>query len=317
MYEIIKQQFDSKKSLSQSKYHHILDQGKYPLYYWDLHPINQNYYHELNPNFVFSLYRPEFFKFGNVCTVKDGYLTFAQFLIDNFADFEKVKTGLFLIHPDLAPLIPPSLSDFFATWNLVQPKRINIQNAKKIIVFGLLNEEYLGNINVIEKKISSLKAAPVETPIEIYLPQRRSAFDTNNRENVFLHESIGIIQETLAGRSVKYLNTSDFNGISDFKNVYVLDLAQDNFIIADSYIDFIISSKGGTTSRIEADKRPADSIFHFDLSLYHEFHVCPLPKTKNVFAELLFYKKKKTGMKDFVKDPGFQSLLINLLRNKA
>jgi hypothetical protein len=157
MYEILKEQFKSGKSLTQSKYYSTVKRELWPKFFWDLYPLAQEYYHELNPYFLFNLYRPEFFKFTPVITVRDGYVPFANFLLNNFQNFSKLDSNVFLIHPELAPIIPEPLKKHFGAWNIVQKKQLTLQTAKKVIIFGFVCDQYLGEADDFMMCFSALK----------------------------------------------------------------------------------------------------------------------------------------------------------------
>src|SRR5665647_1097106 len=113
MYENIEQQLKSGKSLTQSRYYSHVKREFWPKFFWEMYPLAQEYYHELNPYFCFHFYRPELIRFSKTVTVRDGYVTFAQFMLKHFSTLDELGTH-FIIHPSLAPLIPPNLTEHFS-----------------------------------------------------------------------------------------------------------------------------------------------------------------------------------------------------------
>jgi hypothetical protein len=97
MYEILKEQFKSGKALTQNKYQSSIKKENWAKFYWEMYPLNQDYYHEFNPVFLFNLYKEDFFKFTPVLTVRDGYVPFATFIMNNFMTFSRYSSNLFLI----------------------------------------------------------------------------------------------------------------------------------------------------------------------------------------------------------------------------
>ncbi len=120
MYELIENQFKSGKALTQGKYYSIIKRDLWPKFYWDMYPLAQEYYHELNPYFLFNIFTPELYKFAKVFTVRDGYLNFADYMLKHVSTFNKLGVGCFLIHPSLAKLVPAHLTQYFASWQIVQ-----------------------------------------------------------------------------------------------------------------------------------------------------------------------------------------------------
>jgi hypothetical protein len=319
MLENIKAQFERPRTLTQSKYYTLVRRDHWPKFHLDLFPLAQEYYHELNPYFLFNLYRPDLFKFSKVITVRDGYLNFASFLVDNAKTIKNVTSGPLLIHPDLAPLVPPFISDLFATWQIVQKKQIALKDAKKVIIFGLVSNEYLGDLSkdeFLEKirlKLEPLKEIPLTTKIELFLPLRKEIFKGHQTEQVNAYLLMGLIKDILPGRTFEFINTQILEEMN-FKDHYFFDLGIDKFLVSDNYMHYFMQARGATVNNNSFLSPPKDSLFSFDLSVYHEFHVSPLPQVDSIFSELFFYKKMKNQEKHLEYDIHFQSLVMSFLR---
>ena len=314
MLDIIKEQFKDGKALSQSKYYNAVKREHWPKFYWDLYPLAQEYYHELNPYFLFNLYRTDFYKFSKVFTVRDGYVPFANFILNNFSNFSKLEAGQFLVHPDLVPLIPTNIQQQFGCWRIVQKKQTTLEKARKVIIFAFVSEQYLGDVTEIHHRIQDLKKIDKDASIELYLPLRKNVFDTINKETMAIHHLVSALKDVLGDRKLKFLTGDNFFDITDFKNTYVYDLALDNFIVSDNYLHYYVQSRGATVNNGSLTEAPADSIFSLDLSIHHELHVTPLPKVANIFTDLLFYKKQNPAVKDYTFDPVLQNMLRKLLK---
>lgn len=314
MLEIIKQQFESGKTLTQSKYYNYVVRTNWPKFYWDLYPLAQEYYHELNPYFLFNYYRPEFYKFSKVHTARDGYINFANFLLENLSTFSKLKTGPIFIHPDLAPLVPTSLAENFGCWHLVQPKQIKISEAKKVFIFGFVSEEYLGDMDLLAERLKPLKDINPEAKVEVWIPLRKEVFGKNNRESLVVYKLMDSLKDALPGFKLKFLRGDHFFEITDFKDAYLFDLELDKMIVSDSYLHYYVQSRGATVNVLPAIQAPKDSLFNLDLSIHHQIHYTPLPKVDNFFTDLLFYKKKNPSIKDLTLDPVFQNMLRTNLK---
>lgn len=317
MLEIIKNQFESGKTLTQSKYYNYVNRGQWPKFYWDLYPLAQEYYHELNPYFIFNVYKPEFFRFAKCITARDGFVNMASFILDNYSKFRKLQTGPIFIHPDLAPLVPDALKDMFGCWQIVQPKQIKISEAKKVFIFGFVSEEYLGDLDKLSERIQALKDINPNASVELWIPLRKDIFGKNNRESLVIYNVMNHLKDILHGRKIKFLRGEHFFDISDFKQSYVYDLELDKMIVADSYLHYYTQSRGATVNNGSLLAPPADSMFSFDMSLHHQIHYTPLPKVDNsLFTDLLFYKKKNPSVKDLNFDLGFQNMLRTGLKKE-
>lgn len=312
MIDILDTQFKSGRSLTQSKHYSVVKREHWPKFFWDMHPLAQDYYHELNPYFLFNMYRADFFKFAKVMTVRDGAMNFSTFLIDNIQLIPKLGTDLYLIHPSLAPLVPDNIASYFGSWTLSQSKQIKITEAKKIILFGFICEQYLKDPDLLPEKLKVLANIREDVEIELYIPIRKNIFERHSKESIIHYTVFGHILDALKGKKYKILNSEHFFQKTDFKNTYLLDLAHDNFLVSDNYLHYYVISKGGTVSGI-SQTPPKDSIYNLALSLHHELHVTPLPKNKNIFIDLLFYKKRNPNS-ELLYDPIFQSLVRDVLK---
>lgn len=317
MYEILNEQFKSGKALSQNKYQSSIKKENWAKFYWDMYPLNESYYHEFNPVFLFNLYKEDFFKFTPVLTVRDGYLTFATFIMNNFMTFSRYSSNLFLIHEDLAPLVPPNITQYFGVWKRVQKKQTTLTDAKNVILFGFICDQYVGSMDELRERLKFLQTIRKDATLSLYLPIRRNVFEINPRESIATHIVLNMIKDLIPDREVKLLSGENFFDITDFKDTYIYDLAYDNFMVSDNYLHYYVQSRGATINNGSLLEAPKDSVFSFDLSLYHEFHVTPLPKVKSLFTDLLFYKKQNPAVKDYNFDPQMHGLLRDLLRKKV
>lgn len=307
MLEILNAQFAKPRCLTQNKKFSPLRRDRWPNYFWELYPMAQEYYHEFNPFFLFNIYDPGFYEYYKIFTVRDGMITLANFLVNNFNTIPKSGANLFLVHQDFAPLIPPQLAQYFGVWSISRPNPIKISEAKKIVIFAFVCDQYVGKLEEVQKKLSTLKQLRNDVEIEVYLPLRRNLFETNSKESIIHFELLTSIHQALPGKKVRFLKAEDFMEKSEMKNTYVLDLARDHFFVSDNYLHYFVLSRGGTMSNIPS-QAPKESIFDIALSFNHSLHISPLPKVDNLFTELLFYKKQ-SGAKDLIMDQQFQQIV--------
>lgn len=298
MLEKIKNQFEKKNVLLSSKYHHVCKREFYPKYFWEMYPLVEEYYHELNPYFLFNLHDPNIMQnFSDVYLVKDGYWTFANYLLNNLNLLMKSEDKLFLIHRDLTALIPENLRDRFAVWNIVKKKEMNIENIKRILIFAFISDEYLGDLKK-NKKIESLKYLPQGVPVEVLFLNRRNLFEEKNKESFLCLELMNLVRDQLNGRSIKIVKSDDFFKTNDLRGTHFIDLAYDNFLVSDNYVHHFALSLGASMDD-HLEMPPDNSIFSLALSFQHDLHISPLPKNANpeLFSELVFkFKQNRAGM---------------------
>jgi len=308
MLEIIKEQFKSGKTLTQSKFYNYVNRGNWPKFYWDFYPMGQEYYHELNPYFLFKMYRPDIFKFSQVITARDGFLTLSSYLVNNYKDLVKDVPKPILVHKDFAPIVPTTLMDRMGCWEIVQKKQISLKEAKKVIIFGLMSEEYLGNLEELPQRLGPLKDIHPDATVELFLPMRKDIFGKNHKDTMAIYHALNHIKDAIPGRQVKFLRPEDFFEITDFKNSFFYDLNFDKMIIADNYLHYYVQSRGASVNNNSRLSPPKESLFCLDLSIFHELHITPISKVTSIFPELIFFKKTNPGT-DLIFDPNFQQLV--------
>lgn len=311
MLEILNKQFNSKRVLTLNENFGPIKRENWPSFFWDMHPLVQEYYHELNPFFLFNLYTLDYFRYYKMFTVRDGMVTFANFLVNQVANLSKLGTKLYLIDPRLAPLVPSPLKHMFGTWSISRPNPLFPHEAKKIILFSFVSEQYLGNLDEIPTRLSALKNLREDVEIEIYFPMRKNVFEKQSKENVTPYELMHHVYKMFPNKKFKFLTSEHFMEKTSMRDTLVLDLGMDNFYVSDSYVHYFVHSRGGTIHGVNSTP-PKDSVFDLALSFYHNLHVSPLPQVESVFTDLLLYKKQSPGA-DLIMDPAFQALVRSSL----
>ena len=205
-------------------------------------------------------------------------------------------------------MVPPNFQEYFSCWHMVQPKKIPINKAKRVLIFGILAEQYIGSVESVAKKLRPLSALNPDIEIDIYLPQRKEPFEAEGKESVLQHHLIQKIIETIGSRKLNFIMTKDLMEKSVFNGTHLIDLAYDNFTVSDNYIHYHVASRGGIVDSF-LDKAPEDSIFKLNLSLNHEVHITPFPKNvQSIFTELLFMKKTSSAASALF-DPAIHALI--------
>lgn len=305
MYEQIKTQLRSGKALVQQKHQSIIKQNNSPNFVKDFNPVETAYYHELNPYFTFNISEDRYFRFAKTFTVRDGLVNFGAFIL-KYADLIPNFETHFIIHPDLAPMVPAHLKSFFSIWELSQKNEMNICEAKKILIFGIVNDNYIGQLESLKRKLQLLNQISPKTLIEVCLPIRKNPFDLQYRESNLCYEVLNIIKDATQGRQIKIIDTTTMLQKNNFRDSYLIDLAPDKFFISDNFVHYLFASHGG---KVEAmpNMPLQEAYLEIALSPYHCISVAPFPDVASRYSEILRYKEHATS-NDPVTDPLFQTL---------
>lgn len=305
MLDIINSQLKNPKTLVKSFFYQSYNSAEAHQITSDLYPLCNNYYHELNPAFLFQLNRPEFLEYSPLITVRDGSASFATFILRNFQLLPKIKTH-FAIHEDLAPLVPANLKDQFSCWR-ISKKNQEISKAKKVLIFGILSQQALPSPEVLVKKLSALKDMSPTCEIEVHLPFRKAPLGNQWKESQAAYEIISMIKDMLPGRKLNFIMMRDIMERHQWRDIYCLNVISDKLLLTDSFLDHFISQRGGSVSTWSQHNQK-NTVFDLDLSLNHKIEYFPLPEVPSLFADLIFYKKKTAG-KDYMTDPVLHDLL--------
>jgi hypothetical protein len=292
MLEIIKAQLKSRNSLNQSRYYSAIDKTHFPKYHWDLYPVAQDYYHELNPVFLSNLYKKEFLSCCDVYMIRDGILPLSSFLLSHMDSIIKSKKH-FLIPKSAAHLIHDAFRPNFSCYNITQPEKIHISEAKRVLVFGLMTESYLGPINELKARIEhDFKLIHPDTRIELLLTQRQDPFIDTQKEHFIHFELIEIIRELLPNAKFNYIKLDTFLDLNFSAEDFFYDLKYDNSVVSDSFLHHFFASKK-TTVNLLPEKAPEDTLISSKLNFWHQVNIFPFPtEVKSIYPELLFYKKR-------------------------
>lgn len=305
MLETIKEQYSKGKTLSKS---HFYQQLHHPAgqIFGELYPLAVDYYHELNPAFLFKVNQIELLKQFSAVTVRDGAVSFGDFILKNFQTIPKIKTH-FIIHPRLAPLVPSNITSSFSSWKIVQKNKTTIQDAKRILIIGLMNFQVLPELNAIKKQLAVLEKVPSSTEIDIYLPFRSNPFGLPWKESYLGYEFIEALREVLPKNKFNFMTNPELVEKASWNGTYCLDLMSSKLVISDSYMNHHMASRGASIStfdQLEDEK----SFFEIDMSLSHKIQFSPLPKVDSLFPEMIFYKKQASTVV-YNSDPRFHALL--------
>ena len=271
----------------------------------DLYPFLMEYHHELNPAYLFNILNPDLIDLFPVITVRDGALILANFILKYFQQIPSMKTHFF-IHKDLAHLVPSNLRNHFSAWNIVQTNQIKPQDAKKILITGIISDATV-YLNELTEKMQSLGPISPLTQIEVYLPQRQNPFGMPWTESNLTPKTTEILKEYLPENKINYLKTKDLLDSTNFHSAFCLDLMSDSIIVTDTFVNHFLAARGCSTTGFKSN--PVSNSFHeIDLSLHHKIQYFPLPEVTSIFPDLVFYKKQ-AGVKDILADLGFHTLL--------
>ncbi|MBA2405172.1 MAG: hypothetical protein H0V66_10410 [Bdellovibrionales bacterium] len=304
MLETFKTQYESGKTLSKSKSYHQHSPEVTKIYN-ELFPLALDYYHELNPSFLFKVSRLDQLKQYPALTVRDGSASFGSFILRNFQALPGLKTHL-SIHPKLARLVPTNLRSQFSSWTIVQTKRIEISQAKRILILGLMSDQILPSLEKIKEQLQVLTTLKKDCQIDLYIPTRGNPFSLVWKESHFAYEVVEMIKSFLPHTKLNFFNHRDLFEPASWQDVYCLDLMTYDLAITDSYLNHYLASRGATISSYSAQEAK-ESFFEVDLHFNHKIQYTPLPQVESIFPAMIFYKKQTT--RDYATDPVFHTLL--------
>ena len=307
MLEILKAQYQSANTLSKSTFYNAHTPEVSQIFN-ELYPQCLEYFHELNPGFLFKIPKAEYLSPYDAFTVRDGSLSFGAFILKSFQLLPALKTHFFIDH-HLAPLVPNNLRHKFSCWQIVQKKKIEISQAKRIIITGLMSEQSLPSVQEIMNSIESLAGISPSTEVEVFFPIRNNPFGSLWKESFIGYQLIEMIKNVLPDHKLTFLGHSDLFEHTSLQNAYCLDLMTSRRTISDNYLNHYMVSRGATISTFSDEPRK-DQVFEIDLSFNHKIQFFPLPTCVTLFPEMIFYKKQ-ASTRDYAGDPVFQKLLRN------
>lgn len=273
----------------------------------DLYPLSGDYYHDLNPFFSFNVLNFDFFSTFPVVTFRDGFYSTAVFYTIQFAKLLKSKQTI-LVHENNKAVIPNQLRDNTLSYRMVQPKRIKISEAKQVILVGAVSDQSLENYEKILAKLEILKEISPQTKVKIYFQTRKNPFEQNYSEHLSTSPFMFQLFKKLKS-DPKFMSTSELLQSGLLKETYVINLMDDTFFIADSYIDYLLSSKGATIHEWETSTKETPLMIH-PISLFHHIEINQI-KSSTIFNDLIFIKKRSAATETLY-DPFFFTQVKNL-----
>ncbi len=289
MLDKLQSQFESGRTFTRSDLHYVVDRSHFPKAFWNLYPMNQDYYHELNPFFVSTLYTEQLLGSAEVYTCRDGLYDFGTFLLKN-QTFIRKNPFLFLIPEGFECLIPDGMKDKFATWQISQSRSVTPADADRVILFGLLCEDYSGNLEYLEKRLLKLTKDLKTKSVDVVLGSRNNFVYQSDENEVYALQATSLIAKIFKDYNIRFISLGDYLKLTHLRNAYVYDLKIDNFFVSDSFQNFLAASKGATINLFSTQK-PQDSVFDMRLSFFHTLHVTPMKSDGKLFADLLLLKK--------------------------
>lgn len=309
IFDIIRAQVAAKSAFTRNQNHNVLDRSQFQKFHWELYPLMQDYYHELNPFFVANLYKKELFQFSNLITVRDGKIPFANFLVNNVDNLNGTETH-FLIPKSFSSLIPATFKDRFSCWSLSQDKKLPIEKAKRVIIFGMLIDKYIGPLEELKNRVKDdLAKIDPKAKIELLLTQRHDPFSSVHRENLLHFQVFDRIRSLFPEREITLLKLERFLDRSYTPDDYFYDLKYDDVFVADNYLHYYFASRGVTVNLLP-EAPPKETLTSLRLSFWHTLHVGPFEFVSNdKFSEMLFHKRLQS--KHLLQDKTFHKIVTS------
>ncbi len=305
-FEKIKNFLDSPVSYALIKNKDLFRDHYYAQSYSDALPMTDHYYHPLNPCFLFELTGPAIMQHSPIITIRDGYLSFMDFLLNNHQAFNHWNT-LFLVPKVYEKLIPPHLASFFIGYDFSQEKNNRIERTGEKFIFAYLTEEYLGNN--IEECFNKIALSP-EDRVTLFLPQETN-LEKVSYNNIFAQEFIFKLSHKLKDHSVRHINTHDFLNTSDFSSYDFIDLAPDHALVYDNFIKFLMASRGCQSVFSSRNQTP---LLTLNVSMFHQMNLYEIKPHNDIFSELLLFKKQNPNKK-LLEDSYFSGTLRHFMKS--
>jgi hypothetical protein len=305
MLEIIKAQYESAQTLSKAKFY-LYHTAEITQINGEMYPFGMEYFHELNPAFLFKVHKTELLNQYSAVTVRDGTASFGAFVLKNFQTIAKMKTHFF-IHPGLAYVLPNNIKHKFSTWHIVQTKKIKISQTKRVVILGLMNDKVLPSLTKVKEQLKELSEVSPDCKVELFLPIKRNPFGLTWAESYIGYEIVEMIKTFLPNNKLTFLTHRELLESSSWQDTYCIDLLTNKLILTDSFLNHYIASRGGTISTFGANNIK-ESVFEIDLNFNHKIQFAPLPEVESIFADMMFYKKVAAS-RDYASDALFHDLL--------
>ena len=250
-----------------------------------LRPFANDYFHPLNPSFLYEYNSLESMLEFPLITARDGVSTLFDFF-QNYPE-PKMHGPHLLISHFLSPLIPSSWQNNCLAYNIFSFENLN-SDLNKILLFGLSSTSYT-NREVIKEKLLS-KILPSEVHLMLFVED--DPFYEPKREIVdncfpLMHE----ISRNIDGRKVIFHTYESFLQLNDLDEFYFLDLQENNFVLSDNSITQYLLSRGAKPwEKYQCASHPLLSL---NLSPYHQLQIENLKPSD---SEIQLYRNKLSKM---------------------
>ena len=269
-------------------------------------PLTEDLYHPLNPCFLFELTNQVLLQHASVITVRDGFITFMDFLLKNHQKIPHLGIT-FLIPISLEKLVPQHLKSFFLGYEFNQELSNNPTDRK--LIYAHLTEEYLGeNISESLKKVHF----PDGQKVTLYLSEERN-LSKRNYNNIFSQKFFFQLYQQLQNCQVQLVNEITFFDETDYSQYDFIDLAYDNFLVSDSSISFHMASRG-CRNVFPPQRSDRPSNYQIQMSLYHQMNIFEIHAKDQIFSEMLLLKKHNPH-RDFLRDETAKNHLRYLIQS--
>jgi hypothetical protein len=212
---------------------------------------------------------------------------------------------LILIHKEIEHFAPSHFKKNFLSYQMTQTHRLNIKNAKRIVIVGVLSDQVLEDGHLLEEKLSLLDHVSDEATIQLYLHSRKGPFQQFYQESILIEPFKWQLFKRLKREPV-FLTSSTLLNLNNLGDTFVINLQPNRFMIADTYLDYLFASKGATISDWNFSNLESPELFTHPISLYHQIEISPIQK-ESVYPELML-KKKLLNRNNLITDGHYWSL---------
>lgn len=259
----------------------------------NLRPFANDYFHPLNPAFLYEFSSLEAMLSFPVICARDGVVTLFDFFWEHPTPLE--NGPLLLVAHELYPLVPPAWQSQVLPYR-VGPKLAEKGGQKKILFYGLAQDSYTSVPHL--KKILPLIPRGAEVHA-LFFVEDDPFFDPPHE---IIDAAFPFIQEIALTLQtpVHFRTYSDFLEEKNLADFSFLDLQEKNFSLSDNTLTHYLYSRGA--HNLTEPSSTSTPLVKIPLSPFHELQLLPPHPNKNLSS--LFSMISKVRQSPLIEDPG-------------
>ena len=239
-------------------------------------PESNKYFHLLNPSF--TLMPTNINNIYPVCLLRDGFIPLV-----NFFSTKSFHHNNFLVHEDLAFIIPPEQKQKFYLYNVIVNKKGPLKR-NKVLVTGVINGASF-SLEYFKKKMRQVDRALKKKSLSwncvyfLFFIRDNLFFSVDTKKVDPLALYMKELNKYTKGKG-HFLASDALSYIHDFSDWFYICLHENSILIADNYLEHLFLSKGGSpliTKKIKSSKYSVT----IPISPYHSYLIKNFSYKKN------------------------------------